>query len=301
MRIASFTMVGQFPDGINLHVRNLEWALTDQDHIYIVTLPEHIKQFNLINKEHVTFIPFVYKKKDPFVPFWANFPKILKKLNIDPEWFLFMEEDIWFYQNIDKLPNNPKKIINYLPLQKHYHSIFSNGKLIHPRVWEGANLIHSQIVKKAIERNINFCFVKNFFCESHYWKRVYGEITLGDWNNTPDTFDEFGLYCALWEKTIVEYESRAVHLRGPESLHRYFPNLYQKASEQEILEAQKKLNYMCVYAALGVYYIAGNFEDSILWHKMKPSYKKEYQKVKTAWMLPEEEKRFKELACSLEL
>ena len=40
LRIASVTMVGQFPDGIDLHVRNLRWALTPADHIFIVTRPD---------------------------------------------------------------------------------------------------------------------------------------------------------------------------------------------------------------------------------------------------------------------
>jgi hypothetical protein len=294
MRIASFTMVGQFPHGIDLHVRNLQWALSSDDHIYIVTLPEHIQQFNLENKVNVTFIPFPYQ--GVFVPFWDHFPKILEKLAIKPEWFLFMEQDIWFSHSVVAVPKNKKEIVNYLPLQKHYHSILVSGEMIHPRVWEGANLIHCDIIHRAIEQQISFSFTKKFFCQD------WPEIALNDWNNTPDTFDELGLYCALQEKTKAVHESFAVHLRGPESLHRCFPDLYYQATEQQLCVAQKKLNYICVYAAVAVYYLAGNWTEPLHWHKMKATYKKEYKQLCATveqWMKEGEWRRFKDVVQEL--
>ena len=95
MRIASITMIGQFPHGINLHVRNLRWALTDEDHIFIITLPQFIKEFNLINDKTITYIPFEACANTGFITFWREFPKIVKEYNINPEWFMFMEQDIW--------------------------------------------------------------------------------------------------------------------------------------------------------------------------------------------------------------
>ena len=91
---ASITMIGQFPDGIDLHVRNLRWALSEKDHIYIVTNGLFIKKFNLLNDERVTYIDF--RKCDDiqtFIPFWEEFPTIVREQRIDPQWFLSMEQD----------------------------------------------------------------------------------------------------------------------------------------------------------------------------------------------------------------
>ncbi len=40
-KIASISVVAHFPDGVDLHVRNLNWFLDRTDyHIYIITLPK---------------------------------------------------------------------------------------------------------------------------------------------------------------------------------------------------------------------------------------------------------------------
>lgn len=283
MRIASFTMIGQFPDGISLHIRNLKWALTKQDHIFIVTLPKYIEKFSLKNDEIVTFIPFQHEREG-FIDFWSEFPAILKETGARPEWYLFMEQDIWFRRPLVNLPKNEKEIRNYLPLQNDYHAVMSGGKLFHPRVWEGANLLHKNVIEGAIDRNIHFSFTNQFFCD------IDGEITLNRFVR-PDTFDEMSLFCALEAKTKPIYEDGAVHLRGPESLHRQFPELYSDCIEEKLKEAQEKLNYLCVYAALAFYYVAGNWKNPLDWGKMHEKYREEYRKVMntaTEWMTKEE-------------
>ncbi len=54
MRVASITMVGQFPYGIDPHVRNLRWALAPTDHTFVVTPPDVIATFALASDERVT-------------------------------------------------------------------------------------------------------------------------------------------------------------------------------------------------------------------------------------------------------
>jgi hypothetical protein len=58
MRIASVTMVGQFPDGIDIHVRNLRWVLSEEDHTYIVTNSSFVKNYDLRNTDRTTYIGF---------------------------------------------------------------------------------------------------------------------------------------------------------------------------------------------------------------------------------------------------
>ncbi len=301
MRIASFTMFGQYPHGIDLHVRNLKWALTKDDHIYIVTLPDIIKQFNLKDEKNVTYVPFVHLGEGDFINFWAGFPGVVKNLNINPKWFLFMEGDIWFHKKPGFVPKDIREVANYLPLQNHYHAITVDDKVIQPRLWEGGCMAHGDLIRRAIDYPINFSFAKPFFYEQdkeEWEKKVGGKIGL-KYFKLPDTFDEFGLYCALVEKSKICYFDRCVHLRGPESLHRKYPGLYETCKEQDLEEPAKKLPYLDVYGAIAPYYIDGHWKGSLPWGKMKPEFQAEFVKLlPTAkeWMKPDEFARLVEVA-----
>src|SRR5438552_9098536 len=91
MHIASITMIGQFPDGIDLHVRNLKWFLNATDyHIYIITSPKALKKIN-IKDERLTFITkptpedeFTINPQTGFINFWKWFPAIVKHYKISP-------------------------------------------------------------------------------------------------------------------------------------------------------------------------------------------------------------------------
>ncbi len=293
-------MVGQYPHGIDMHVRNLKWALRPDDHAYVITLPEIIRDFNLVDGDGVTYLPFVHEGGGDFINFWAAFPSILKNLKISPEWFLFMEEDIFFHRKPEFLPKDVMEIANYLPLQTHYHAIMVNDKRVHHRVWEGATMVHAGVVNRAIEYGINFSFAAPFFYqkdEAKWEQKMGGKISLR-YFAIPDTFDEFGLYCALVENTKMCYFDRAVHLRGPESLHRKYPNLYATCTEADLEEPIKKLPYLDVYAALAPYYIDGHWKGDVDWKKMEKKYQDEFVKLlgtAREWMRPEEYTRLVEI------
>ncbi len=229
-------MFGQYPHGIDLHVRNLKWALTKDDHIFIVTLPETIKQFGLESSGNVTYVPFHHDGEGNFINFWGGFPGIVKNLGIQPKWFLFMEGDIWFHKKPGFVPKDPKEIANYLPPQTHYHAVMVDDKVIQPRVWEGGTLVHGDVVRRAIDYGICFSFPQHFFCDhdKESWeKEMGGKIALRYFTVT-DTFDEFNLYCALVEKSKICYFKRCTHLRGPESLHRKYCSLYYGCTEDRL-------------------------------------------------------------------
>lgn len=288
MRIATFTMIGQYPHGIDLHIRNLKWAITKENHIFIVSLPEIIKDLPKI--KGVTYIEFREEHGD-FINFWGSFPNILKELNINPEWFLFMEEDIWFHKKLDFIPKDNKEIANYLPLQEHYHAVMKNNKLLLPRIWEGGTLVFGDIIRRAIDYKISFSFVNKFFCDDQK------DITLKYFKNC-DTFDEFSLYCALVEKVKMPYFDRCVHLRGPETLHRKYPKLYSTCTNEDLIEPAKTLPYLCPYVGIAVYFIDGHWKGKLNWNKMKPEYKKEFLKISLTanqWMKKEEYVRLQEI------
>ncbi len=95
MSISSITMIGQFPDGISLHSRNLRWALSEQDHIYIVTPRPFIKKYGLESDDRTTYIDFgMCDNIRQFLGFWKEFPRIIGENGIDSEWILLMEQDM---------------------------------------------------------------------------------------------------------------------------------------------------------------------------------------------------------------
>jgi hypothetical protein len=259
MRIASVTMVGQFPHGIPLHVRNLLWALGPDDHIYIVTLPRFIEELQLKNTDRVTYIPFLQPVEGAFINFWNEFPNIVRKNQIKPEWFLFMEEDIWFFAKPELPPADPKTILSMLSGGSKYRNVMVGDKLLHNRVSECGQCVHGDVVRGAIDFGINFSFVANTFLDRNrtkYEEKFGGPIGMSMYQK-PDTMDEFGLYCALEAGTHLVYDTKATHLRGPETLHRMYPELYTQQPASRVLEVQKKISYFDVLLALVPYYVVG--------------------------------------------
>jgi hypothetical protein len=307
MRIASVTMIGQFPDGIDLHVRNLRWALSEHDHIFVITTGSFITKYKLKNDARTTFIDFgEFSTIQLWIPFWNDFPRIVSDHGIAPEWFLFMEQDIWFSKMIKDEPlPDPNEIRSYLPLHNNYHSVMIDERMIHPRIWEGAVLIHGPLVQRAIDFGIDFSAHANWFInkDREHWDRLGGGKLSFRAYEQPDTMDEFTLYCALVEKKKAAYCARAAHVRGPEALHRLSRELYDSGDTNRLgIIAEQSPPYFCVYAAAAVYFIAGNWKEEADWTKMEDWYKPEFETlIRTGkeWMKSEEYERLQRVVAGL--
>jgi hypothetical protein len=305
MRIASVTMIGQFPDGIGLHVRNLRWSLSIDDCIYIITTNNNIINYKLKDDDRVTYIDFgACDDIRNWIPFWRAFAGIVTERRIDPEWFLFMEQDIWFHERIaGDPPPGPKEIRSHLPLHDDYHSVLLDGHLHHPRVWEGSTLIHGPLVRRAMDFGIDFSAHEDWFINKDraYWDGlVGGTLSLGEYEHG-DTMDEFALYCALVERTRMTHCQRAVHLQGPEALHRNSPEVYCGCEEGKLSAmAERWSYYFCFHAAVAVYYIAGNWERGVDWRRMQRRFRPGFEKVLRTgreWMKPEEYERLESIVA----
>jgi hypothetical protein len=139
------------------------------------------------------------------------------------------------------------------------------------------------VIWRAIWSRVSFSFVKETFLDKErdrYEGELGGQISLSLMQK-PDTMDEFGLYCALVEKTCVEHDVRALHLRGPESLHRMFPDVYRFATVERLREVQNKVPYLDVLLAVALYYVVGLWEkiDHLDWSKLKPESRKEIERL----------------------
>lgn len=292
MRLASITMIGQFPHGIDAHVRNLLWSLTPDDHIFIVTRPNIVEEFKLKNTDRVTYISHGESSSySDWINFWQDFPELVKEYSIQPEWFLFMEQDIWFHEKPTP-PADKKTIRSFLPAGD-YRNVLVDGEIFHHRVWEGAQIVHRDIVNRACENGINFSFTKKTFIDndSQYHAKLGGKISLSMYS-VPDTMDEFNLYCAVVEDTKMEHVVKAIHLRGPESVHRKFPEIYYSATKEQLQDIQKKLRYLDLLTVASCYYVVGLWDDiSHLDLTKSKDIKKEYAKLArhaSKWLTSEE-------------
>lgn len=309
MDIASITMVGQFPDGIDLHVRNLKWFLSNTDyHIYIITLPTVLEKIN-VKDDKVTFITkptpgddFIADSEKGFVSFWKWFPAIVKNYKIAPEWFLLMQQDFWFFEKFDGVPE-PKTIKTFCPDNSVYHTVMLNDQVLQKHVWEGTHLISADVVNRAIDFNIDFGYNTSSFLDHNrdYYERLLGgKISISMWTR-PETMSEFSLYCALEELVGWEETEKAVHLRGPETAHRRHPQIYNGCSQESLDEVkQPEIGYVNLYIPVAIYYIAGTWKDCkhIKWEKAGPIVWQTLRKVAgTAdqWMTKEQHNRLLEV------
>jgi len=296
LRIASVTMVGQFPHGIDPHVRNLRWALTPADHIFVVTLPDIIATFGLVSDERVTYVPFVPKEVRPsgWIVFWREFPALVREFGIDPEWFLLMESDIWFFER-PAVPGGPGCIRSFLAPGNGYRDVKVGGRLLQPRIWEGAQLVSGGVVRQAIDFGIDFSSVPETFVDRNrfvYEERFGGPISLAD-NHMPDTLDELNLFCALEARVAFEREVRAVHLRGPETLHRRFPEIYRGATRAQVADIQQRQSYLDVLLPIAVYHATGLWQDidGLDWTGAWPDSRRDLDQVlgsARAWLTDDE-------------
>ena len=311
-KIASVTMVGHFPHGLDLHVRNLKWFLEATDyHIYIITLPRVLEHID-ISSERVSLItrPTPHdaftENAAGFVNFWRWFPAIIEHYQIDPEWFLLMEQDLWFFERFDSVPETDT-VKTFFSEKGNYHSVMLGDRVLQPHLWEGTHLINAAIIKRAIDFKVDFGYRATSFLDRHreHYERLFGDkLSICMWAG-PETLTEFSLYCALEERVGWCEAETAVHLQGPELLHRKYPLLYQGYDESLLERARREVPYIDVYAALAAYYIAGNWNDvtPVKWENAGPGLRNDLRKVAPRareWMSPQQHSRFLEVIDSLD-
>jgi hypothetical protein len=314
MKIASITMVGHFPDGIALHVRNLKWFLGATDyHVYIVTSPKRLQQIT-VKDDKVTFIvkptpegEFAESPRNPgFVNFWKWFPAIVRHYKIDPEWFLFMEQDLWFFDKFDCVPE-PKTVKTFFSEKGSYHNIMLDDQVLQPHIWEGTHLINADIVKRAIDFKIDFGYRAKSFLDRNrerYERLLGGKLSISMWTG-PETLTDFALYCALEERVGWDEVEKAVHLQGPEILHRKYPEIYNGYNPEILDRAQRELPYMDVYRAVAAYCIAGNWKTCkhVEWKNAGEELRRDLCKVAPTaeqWMTKEQHDRLLEVLRHLD-
>ena len=315
-QIVTVTMVGHWPSGLPLHIKNLSWALAAFTHeTYVVTTPE-IKAAYEGMLPNVHFIEFD-SKGATWIPFWKAFPEIVREYRIDGDFFLLMELDIWFHEPILSLPQRTNEIINHVPLFER-HSMMVGGQIYHYRTWEGANLFYGEIIRRAIEDGIKFWNVPPhiypYFFEknrSEWEEKLGGEIGLYRFyeSDRPDTMDEMCFYCPMVHQTKAVFDNRAVHPRGAETVHWAAPKFaqekqYLNLSTPDIKRLSREFLYLDPYLALAAFFLSGDYETAsrFEWSEMEGPNKDLLRLVSARyreWMDVESQKRLEELLALL--
>jgi hypothetical protein len=307
-KIASITVFTHFPHGVDLHLRNLKWFLGSIDYqIYIVTLPKVLEQIKT-TRDRVSFITkptpgddFTANPQTGYVNFWKWFPAIIQHYNIKPDWFLLMEQDLWFFERFDRVPE-PNAIKTFFSEKAPYHTIMLDDRILQPHLWEGTHLINAAVIDRAIKFNIDFGYRPKSLLErnrAHYEKLFGGKLSIAEWT-APETLSEFALYCALEERVGWVEVEKAVHLQGPELVHRKYPQLYERYNEDLLLQARRDIPYIDIYAAAALYCIAGNWIDcqDVKWDKAGANLRRDLSKIALSaheWMTREEHARFNQV------
>jgi hypothetical protein len=235
--ITVLTTVAQHREGLDLHLRNLKWALSNFDHQIIV---QSFKSYEL--KGSAEFVLFD-ENPNNFFFFWDHAHKIILDTQKSTDLYLFMEQDILFAKKPDE------QIINSTPIKinfdSDYLSIFNLDKnKIYPRIWEGATFIEKQILVEAIKNKVTLGshgkWIKNskyFTTKSNIKKE---NISIQNYLKEKffDTLFEFTYYCfsnklpyKSWSKIDYEMNDYVVHFRGIDMMCHDKPSIYENLKD----------------------------------------------------------------------
>jgi hypothetical protein len=241
MKIASIFVVGQHPKGLDLHVRNLRWAINRPHQIYVFTFKEW--NFDKSQYPDVKFIevdsPAMY-----YFNFWGGdvIPKFVRTLEEDV--LVVTEADQYFHrqigENIDICFDEIQ--IGY---EQYGWDIYNNGQMIYPRLWECGLIIPRQLFVKHLDTGIN-CLWANFdqklidrlkSCkDGDCFYGVRGKqvfLNRADTTACMDTLSQLTLSCYL-EGDKAKSVNYLDHLGRPETCHRDLPHLYRQLNRSDM-------------------------------------------------------------------
>ena len=264
------TTVSSHPKGLDLHLRNLRWALDGCEYRIHVQTFEHW----CFSGRDVSWVARKAPTDSGFYLFWNEAADYLGGFLDAADAFLFMEQDIFFTRPaLDQLETCRRDGLIVLNLESPYQSVYrSKAERVYPRIWEGATFIPAALLADAIEAKITLGHVPGELrpgssaypryrdkLESHYTCRGDPEpteflpLTEILSRRYVEVLFEFSLYCFCTERAFesvarldrgYELGNAVVHFRNPESVHRDYPRVYDDASEMHSLGpwCQPRLN-----------------------------------------------------------
>ena len=225
------TVLGQHPMGLDLHIRNLRWALNEINHrIYIFTSVNH-------NIDHTLFPDVIFIESECKPNRWHNYwskeiPTYIRS-DCKENLFLFSQLDTIYtdklQQTVKTVHENQSIAISKLD---HHCPLKIGNQSIYPRIWEGGTLIPRSVLFDAIQTH-----------ELRLDKRIYSEWIISKLKDCTDevlfgkilrsvrhgdeldTFGELSIYCYLMQVPFMRCLP-ILHFVALETIHRKYPDCY---------------------------------------------------------------------------
>jgi hypothetical protein len=277
MKIQTLTVVAQHPKGLDMHLRNIRWAIDGDFDPYIFTFKAYEFVRPGINIVAVAGDPLMYYS------FWRH--DALEAIrNSTSDVIVISEQDVLYTTKlmpyIDQVHKTGKIVIDS---EQYGHNIMKDHRVVYPRLWEGGLIVRTDVIRDAINKGVwlaDFCQcheVRDMARqdEDHYFIQIDRKISLKEMADTAidtrfENFFEFTLYCFL-NNIKTEKVRMSSHLPFPEGAHRNVPELYTGPITEEMLDellVKSGYSHNCIPTTLLMYYLTGVCELSPLIRKI---------------------------------
>lgn len=226
MKVTYCSVLAQHPLGLDIHVRNVQWAFPEAE-IHIFTHGAWQLHHPDIHLHKTTADPWTY------YPFWQK--KITPFIRChDADIFVFKQHDMLFHQR----PSINGVVLN----NEHYQPPIKSGeKTVYPYLWEGGLVIPGTLLKEAIETG--GIDLGNRVFSPYLLERLKADKLLEingkrlaaiERGQSIEHFCQLTLYCFL-NQTPIQQQSFICHFHQLEAIHRKFPDLYDRKFDADFL------------------------------------------------------------------
>lgn len=302
MRVAYISILAQFPNGLDLHVRNAQWALSETNHqLYIFTRQSW--------RFDQTLYPSVKIVESPDQPmkyhqFWPEVTEYIDR-NCTEDVFIFKQHDMLFHRKIGDLVGRDGIVLSN---EKYHPPIMRAGVPVYPYVWEGGSIVPSGILLDAI-RNWKIDLNNKVTSPVLQRKLVRCDGLLSShgrnlrWlqdGHSLDNFGQFCLYC-FFNQVPVTREDFILHFPRLEATivnYKDFPAEEALWMMSNVVVEKKKAGLVFLLSLCG--YLDTKIAIEVL--RQKPT--KIFQKLRATaaeWMSSEQLARFKEMEVAEDL
>lgn len=232
--IYCFLNVSYHPEGFDLHLKNLSWALDDvKYHVFVQTLSSYtFKEY-----KNVTYYKHIPKNG------WIDFLDYMgRSIPKDGDAYLFLQADNFFTTKINQKINLALEqnclIIDYT----NFYSFYKQKKMFYPRISEVGLIAPPSIVNRWLNEELTFGISPKKYQESFLQFQDYQILCMHNNNlhfqdlnyhitkDVRDTFFEPSLYCLINQIPYLFWgDQEFIHWQKPETFHWRFPNCRKSA------------------------------------------------------------------------
>lgn len=235
MKTAYFSIVAQHPRGLDLHIRNVRWALPNAT-IHIFT--HGAWAFRKMDYPDVVFHETT---ADPwtYYPFWEWEVTPFIRDHCTEEALVFKQHDMLFHRPLQDLLSSSEILLS----NEAYRSpIQREGSFQYPHIWEGGCIAPGDIVRKAItdwgidlgSKVTSPTLLERLRAGDKVTEMQGHRIAALEKGKSLDYFCQLTLCCFLQQIPIRSVDL-VCHFNPMEEIHRRFHDLYEKNYDNTFL------------------------------------------------------------------